>query len=105
MYYMIEVGYQKVLLETDRLVPDSVFAVSLKTVDGVAMYVTESTPDVSVHLIPGRKIIFPGTKEEQDCFRNLYAEIEKDRDEYRSRAWKAEDEIKKLRKEKESKDD
>ena len=105
MYYMIEVGYQKVLLGTNQaLDPNSIIAVSSKIVDGVEMYTVENKPDVNIHLLPERKIIFPGTKEERDCFRNLYNEMEQSRDEYRSRAWKAEEEVRNLQKEKELND-
>ena len=74
MYYVIEVGYQKALIHTDEaLNPDEVIAV------------------------PQYKIVFPGTEEEQKIFKALRAEVEKDRDEYRSRAWRAEEELKKAK--------
>ena len=96
MFYVIEVGYQKVLIHTDVMLdPNNIFAVESETVGGVRKYIAENKTDITVIAVPQYKIVFPGTEEEQKIFKALRAEVEKDRDEYRTRAWRAEGELKK----------
>lgn len=98
MFYVIEVGWQKVLIHTDVMLdPNNIFAVESETVGGARKYIVENKTDITVIAVPQYKIVFPGTEEEQKVFKVLCAEVEKDRDEYRSRAWKAEEELKKAK--------
>jgi len=99
MYYVIEVGYQKALIHTDEaLNPDEVIAVDSKIIDGIEKYIVSEKPDVNVFAVPARKLVFPNTPREQETYKILYADVEKDRDEYRTRAWKAEEQLKEARK-------
>ena len=96
MFYVIEVGYQKVLIRTDVMLnPNNIFAVESTTVSGVRKYIVENKTDITVIAVPRSKIVFPNTEEEQKTFKALHDEIEKDRDECRTRAWRAERELKK----------
>ena len=98
MFYVIEVGYQKVLIRTDVMLnPNNIFAVESVTVSGVEKYTLENKTDITVIAVPRSKIVFPNTEEEQKTFKALHDEVEKDRDEYRSRAWRAEEELKKAK--------
>lgn len=98
MFYVIEVGYQKVLIRTDVMLnPNNIFAVESVTVSGVKKYTLENKTDITVIAVPRSKIVFPNTEEEQKTFKALHDEVEKDRDEYRSRAWRAEGELKKAK--------
>jgi len=99
MYYVIEVGYQKALIRVDEaLNPDEVIAVNSRTIDGIESYIVSEKPDVTVFAVPTRKIVFPNTSREQETYKILHAEVEKDRDEYRTRAWKAEKQLEEMRK-------
>lgn len=98
MFYVIEVGYQKVLIRTDVMLnPNNIFAVESVTVSGVKKCTLENKTDITVIAVPRSKIVFPNTEEEQKTFKALHDEVEKDRDEYRSRAWRAEEELKKAK--------
>lgn len=100
MFYVIEVGYQRVLIDSPFVIdPENVFPVSTRSIDGIMKFIVEESPDVNVYAVPKRKVVFPGTHEEQETFRKLYDEMERDRDEYRSRAWKAEEKLKEKEKE------
>jgi hypothetical protein len=100
MLYIIDNNYSvhKILISTTSPIhPSSVFSVDSKTINGVKKYVVDPEADITLILPPQEKVVFPGTEEEQKTFRVLSAEIEKDRDEYRSRAWRAEEELKKAK--------
>ena len=100
MFYVIGigVGYQKVLIHTDVMLdPNNIFAVESETVGGVRKYFVENKTDITVIAVPRSKIVFPNTEEEQKTFKALHDEVEKDRDAYRSRAWRAEEELKKAK--------
>jgi hypothetical protein len=99
MYYVIEAGYQKALIRVGEVLnPDEVTAVDSRIIDGIERYVVSEKPDVTVFAVPTRKIVFPNTSKEQETYKILHAEMEKDRDEYRTRAWKAEKQLEEMRK-------
>ena len=96
MLYIIDNNYHKILISTTSPIhPSSVFSVDSKTINGVKKYVVDPEADITLILPPQEKVVFPGTEEEQKTFKVLHTEIEKDRDKYRTRAWRAEGELKK----------
>ena len=96
MFYIVEVDHTKILMQVGAILnPDTIFSVSTKIVDGVEKYFVKDKHNIQLIIPSECNVIFPSTEEEQKAFKTLYEEMGKDRDEYRSRAWKAEEELKK----------
>ena len=98
MLYVIESNYTKILLDTGvNISPDTVFNVSTKLVDGTEKYFVEELQNVKLYLVSYRNIIYPNSDKENLSYKELYKDMENDRNSYRTRAWKAEKELENLK--------